>query len=75
MGGPLRRRPVVGIGSDTLLLQAGRTPTDPAGLDALVAEHHAFCPDGIDQGLPAEEYRAGLAAQQPDRGVWAFWWD
>ncbi|WP_448221845.1 DUF4253 domain-containing protein [Gordonia iterans] len=40
-------------------------------LRLLAAEHYAFCPDNVDQGLDAEDYVNGLN----DWNYWEFWWD
>jgi len=61
---------LVGIGFDTLLVQAPRAPWGDQ-LDLLLGEHYAWCPDNIDQGMEREEYLVGLSAWTH----WSFWWD
>lgn len=61
----------VSIGFDTMVVQVARRPDSPTQIDGLLREHYAFCPDNIDQGLEAEDYRAGLS----DWTHWHFWWD
>jgi predicted DNA-binding WGR domain protein len=63
---------VVGMGTDTLLLAVGRPPRDLASATAIAAEHYAFCPDNIQQGVGSvREYAESLV----DAEVWPFWWD
>lgn len=62
---------LVGIGFDTLLVQVGQVPQSAEQIDGLLREHYAYCPDNIDQGLDADEFRAGLT----EWTHWSFWWD
>lgn len=62
---------LVSIGFATMSVQLGRQPVGREQVEALLREHYAFCPDNIDQGLPAETYRAGLT----EWWFWNFWWD
>ncbi|MET9325480.1 DUF4253 domain-containing protein [Tsukamurella sp. NPDC003166] len=62
---------LVGIGFDTLLVQVGHLPESAEQIDGLLREHYAYCPDNIDQGLSADDYRAGLT----EWTHWSFWWD
>ncbi len=62
---------LVGIGFDTLLVQVGQRPESAQQIDDLLREHYAYCPDNIDQGLDADEFRAGLT----EWTHWSFWWD
>jgi hypothetical protein len=63
---------VVGMGTDTLILAVGRPPRDLASATAIAAEHFAFCPDNIQQGIGTiREYADALVGEQ----VWPFWWD
>ncbi|SDE68099.1 DUF4253 domain-containing protein [Auraticoccus monumenti] len=66
---------LLAIGFDTLQLQAGRLPTEPAALDQVVSEHYALCGDVIDQGPAVDAYRETLPTLRPERHVWFFWWD
>lgn len=66
---------LLAIGFDTLQLQAGRLPPEPAALDQVVSEHYALCGDVIDQGPEVDAYREALPALRPERHVWFFWWD
>jgi hypothetical protein len=39
---------------------------------AIAAEHYAFCPDNVDQGVGSiGEYAESLV----DADLWPFWWD
>lgn len=62
---------LVSIGFNTMTVQVGRRPESEEQLDALLREHYAFCPDNIDQGMPADVFRLGL----PEWAYWNFWWD
>lgn len=62
---------LISIGFATMAVQVGRRPVLLEQLDALLREHYAFCPDNIDQGLPPEVFRDGLA----EWNFWSFWWD
>jgi hypothetical protein len=63
---------VVGMGTDTLVLAVGRPPRDLASATAIAAEHYAFCPDNIQQGVGTiREYAESLV----DETLWPFWWD
>ena len=42
---------VVGLGTDTLTLAVGRPARDLASATAIAAEHYAFCPDNVQQGV------------------------
>lgn len=62
----------VGIGFDTLTLAVHRGPEDPVAIGVLAQEHHAFCPDNVNQGSGSiESYAAELMAAT----TWTFWWD
>lgn len=52
---------LISIGFDTMAVQVSRRPMSAEQLDGLLREHYAFCPDNIDQGLPPEVFRDGLA--------------
>jgi hypothetical protein len=63
---------VVGMGTDTLVLAVGRPARDLTSATAIAAEHYAFCPDNIQQGVGTiREYAESLV----DAEVWSFWWD
>jgi hypothetical protein len=63
---------LVGLGFDTISLAVGRPPRDLAAATAIAAEHFAFCPDNIWQGVGSiSEYAPMLVGA--DR--WDFWWD
>jgi len=63
---------VVGMGTDTLTLAVGRPPRDLRSAMAIAAEHFAFCPDNIQQGVGSiRAYAEALVGEQ----VWPFWWD
>ena len=63
---------VVDIGFDTLTLTVTNPPRDRAAAIALSAEHFAFCPDNVWQGVGS--LTAYAAALQGAR-LWTFWWD
>ena len=63
---------LVGLGPDTLELAVARPPRDRTAAMPIAAEHFAFCPDNIWQGVGSmQPYAAELAGA--DR--WPFWWD
>jgi hypothetical protein len=63
---------LVGLGSDTMVLAVARPPLDRASASWITAEHMAFCPDNIWQGVgTAGEYAKGLVRAEQ----WGFWWD
>ncbi|HEY4239445.1 MAG TPA: DUF4253 domain-containing protein [Kofleriaceae bacterium] len=64
---------VVRIGLDTLTLGVERPPS-AAEAPAVAREHHAFCPDNIDQSScdgDVDAYAAAIAGHPR----WDFWWD
>lgn len=63
---------VVALGVDTLTLAVGTPPrTDHEAL-AVAAEHFAFCPDAVWQGIePLTAYAASIEGADQ----WVFWWD
>lgn len=63
---------LVGLGFDTLTLAVGRPPRDLATAQAIAAEHFAFCPDNIWQGVGSISEYAELLVDAPR---WEFWWD
>jgi hypothetical protein len=62
---------LTGLGFDTMTVQLARIPENPETIQAILAEHYAFCADNIDQGLPADQYAEGLTEWRH----WDFWWD
>ncbi|MBO2463129.1 DUF4253 domain-containing protein [Actinomadura violacea] len=63
---------VVMVGFDVLGLSVAAPPRTIEHARAVAAEHEAFCPDNIWQGVgDREEYAAGLVG----RPSWSFWWD
>jgi hypothetical protein len=63
---------VVGLGTDTLTLAVGRPARDLGSATAIAAEHFAFCPDNVQQGVGTiREYAESLV----DAELWPFWWD
>jgi predicted DNA-binding WGR domain protein len=63
---------VVEIGFDTLTLTVGNPPTDEKVALALAAEHFAFCPDNVLQGVGSiAAYSRSLVHTRR----WDFWWD
>jgi len=63
---------IVAIAFDTITLAVGRPPRDLASATAIAAEHMAFCPDNIWQGVGSiVEYAPPLV----DADRWDFWWD
>ncbi|NHA68184.1 DUF4253 domain-containing protein [Phycicoccus flavus] len=61
---------LVGLGWDTLLVALPRA-LDEQDVPGVAAEHHAVCPDVVEQGVGT------LEAYLPEvrRPLWAFWWD
>jgi hypothetical protein len=63
---------LVGLGGDIMQLAVARPPLDRAWAARIAAEHMAFCPDNIWQGVgTVREYAAGLVRADQ----WGFWWD
>lgn len=63
---------IVGLGFDTIVLAVGRPPRDLATATAIAAEHMAFCPDIVWQGIGSiREYAPMLVGTHQ----WHFWWD
>ncbi|MEJ2856879.1 MULTISPECIES: DUF4253 domain-containing protein [unclassified Saccharothrix] len=63
---------VVGVGFSTLLLSVAAPPTTPEAALAVAAEHFAFCPDNVWQGVsPLTAYAERLVGDHS----WSFWWD
>ncbi len=63
---------VVTVGFATLGLSVASPPITFEHARAVAAEHHAFCPDNVDQGGGViDEYAEELVGA----GMWWFWWD
>ncbi|NYV76995.1 DUF4253 domain-containing protein [Streptomyces sp. UH6] len=64
---------VVVLTFDQLVLSVASPPTTPEHAEAVAAEHYAFCPDNIGQGIAP----LGRYAEEAVRNshVWSFWWD
>ncbi|RTL46817.1 MAG: DUF4253 domain-containing protein [Burkholderiales bacterium] len=60
------------LGADTVECLVARPPRDKAPALALAAEHQAYCPDIVEQGVGTT---AALAASLLAAPVWYFWWD
>lgn len=63
---------VVGLGFDTMMLSVAAPPQSHEDALRVAAEHLAFCPDTIEQGVGSVD-----AYAREIRGVphWSFWWD
>lgn len=55
-----------------MTLAVGRPARDLAAATAIAAEHYAFCPDRVDQGVGTIRAYASLLANE---SIWPFWWD
>jgi hypothetical protein len=62
----------VGLGFDVMTLVVARPPRDRTAATAIAAEHLAFCPDNIWQGVGTIRKYADLLVNAPR---WDFWWD
>lgn len=60
------------LGADTVECLVTRPPADKAPALALAAEHQAYCPDIVEQGVGSVAALAGTLLAAP---VWYFWWD
>lgn len=63
---------VVGVGFDTLHLSVAAPPTTREHALHVAAEHFAFCPDNIWQGVGS---LAEYADEIREMNSWSFWWD
>ncbi|MEO6593917.1 MAG: DUF4253 domain-containing protein [Planctomycetota bacterium] len=61
-----------GVGFDELTLSVRRPPRDHASAIAIAADHYAFCPDNIDQGVGSMR---AYAQSIENATAWTFWWD
>jgi hypothetical protein len=66
---------VVEIGFDTLHLAVAAPPVSPGHAELVAAEHFAFCPDNIVQGLSGATIGAYAAEKVLGQSDWWFWWD
>lgn len=58
---------------DRLVLSVAAPPTTLQHAEAVAAEHYAFCPDNIDQGIhPLSRYAREAVL---NTHLWRFWWD
>jgi hypothetical protein len=63
---------VVGVGFANLVLSVAAPPKTKDHAVHVAAEHFAFCPDNVWQGIePLRMY----ARYVYDAGTWSFWWD
>lgn len=65
---------LIELGFDTLGLAVAAPPLTTEHAAHVAAEHYAFCPDSIDQGMP-ETIRAYAAERVRGKTLWSFWWD
>jgi predicted DNA-binding WGR domain protein len=63
---------LVGLGLDTIIVVVARPPLDRPLATRIAAEHAAFCPDNITQGVGTVREYADLLVKAPR---WEFWWD
>ncbi|NUR67399.1 MAG: DUF4253 domain-containing protein [Streptomyces sp.] len=64
---------VVALGFDQLLVSVAAPPTTLDDALAVAAEHFAFCPDNIWQGVGT--LQAYAERQLLNQSTWHFWWD
>jgi len=64
---------VVRVGFATLYLSVAAPPVTAEHTLQVAAEHWAFCPDNIEQGLA--DTLADYARQIRGKNLWSFWWD
>jgi hypothetical protein len=63
---------LVRLGFATMTLVVERPPADTDHALAIAAEHFAFCPDNIAQGVGS---LIAYASELVDAVAWHFWWD
>jgi hypothetical protein len=63
---------LVALGFDTVVLLVERPPQTAEAAERVAAEHFAFCPDTLHQGVGSIRQLADDLLGGP---VWAFWWD
>jgi hypothetical protein len=66
---------LIEVGFDTLHLAVAAPPVSPGHAERVAAEHFAFCPDNIVQGLSGGTIRAYAAKDVLGQAEWSFWWD
>jgi hypothetical protein len=66
---------VIEIGFDTLHLTVAAPPVSAEHAELVAAEHFAFCPDNVMQGLSGGTVRAYAAREVQGKSDWWFWWD
>ncbi len=66
---------LVEVGFDTVHLSVAAPPASAAHAELVAAEHFAFCPDNIVQGLSGGTIRAYAGKEVQGKNVWSFWWD
>lgn len=65
---------LVGVGFDILALGVARPPRNLVEATAIAAEHLAFAPDNIFQGVgTVRDYARYLV--RSNGATWGFWWD
>ena len=65
---------LIEAGSDTLHLAVAAPPVSSRHAELVAAEHFAFCPDIIVQGMSGT-IRVFAANQVQAKNGWSFWWD
>jgi hypothetical protein len=65
---------LIEVGFDTLHLAVAAPPVSPGHAEHVAAEHFAFCPDNIVQGMSGT-IRAYAAKYVLGKTDWSFWWD
>jgi uncharacterized protein DUF4253 len=66
---------VIEVGFDTLHLTVAAPPVTAEHAELVGAEHFAFCPDNVVQGLSGGTIRAYAADKVLGQTDWWFWWD
>ena len=65
---------LIEVGFDTLHLAVAAPPVSPGHAELVAAEHFAFCPDNVVQGMSGT-VRAYAAKETLRKAGWSFWWD
>ena len=65
---------LIEAGFDTLRLAVAAPPVSPGHAELVAAEHFAFCPDNVVQGMSGT-VRAYAATGVLRKTGWSFWWD
>lgn len=66
---------VIEVGFDTVHLTVAAPPATTEHAELVAAEHFAFCPDNVMQGLSGGTIRAYAAKEVQGKTDWWFWWD